>query len=226
MDDGNGMKSLILVVLVVGAALLVVRCTTPADTVRIRMTVVVKTPAGERTGSSVMELVLKRKFLIPMPGSGGGDGGGGFQLLGEAPFVELDNGQTLFSTMSGKEFKPRVESAALDGIRLFDHRRIAPQDSDERIFSDLNRTKSSELVRADRYPVFATFADASNPKSMTELLPDNLASLGQGYAIRSITVEVLGADQPLTDTLSTRFPALAKVRGLLALYPQGKGQHY
>lgn len=213
-------KSAVLVVVALALAMLVVRCTTPAASLRFRIIVEVGTPSGTKTGSSVMELVLKRPFLIPMPGAGGGDRGGGFQLFGEAPFVELGD-RVLFTKYHAKSYQHQLDSAVLDGLKLFARRRAAPDRNDEAIFRELNQIKWKGEVAPSYYPAFAAFADLQDPKSQTEILPDAVqASLGDGYTINRITVHVVGADARPTTSLAERFPVLANERGLLSLAPR------
>jgi hypothetical protein len=217
-------KAVLLLIFVAVAALLVVRCSTPAASLRYRMTLVVETPVGSRVGSSVMELILKRRFLIPMPGAGGGDWGGGFQLFGEAPYVDLGDGRILFVKRRDNHYQNDIIYAVLDGIRLREHRQARPEVSITRLFKDLRRARAVEEVRPDRYPMLAMFEDPTNPKTGRELSAADLTAVGHGYAVSAIKIEVVDASEPLTKHLATHFPALAKVRGLLALNPGGKGQ--
>ncbi|MBY0282667.1 MAG: hypothetical protein K2W81_01735 [Sphingomonas sp.] len=210
-------KATIFVALALALALLVYRCTTPAATLRCRIVIEVDTPGGLKIGSSVMELVLKRPFIVPMPGGNGSESGGGFQLFGEAPFVNLGN-QVLFMKYSSKDSRPEAEYVITDGLKMFARRRATAEDSNEAVFRELNRTKPLGEVAPTDFPVFATFADVTNPHSDTEFQAKSFQEhLGKGYAIKRITVQVVGKDVPLTSALTARFPALANKETRLSL---------
>lgn len=186
------------------------------------MTVEVQTPSGQKSGSSVQELVLLRKNLIPLPGAGGADWGGGFKTYGEAPFVDLGNGEVLFTTLHDAKYSyPRmITSVALEALRIFELRKPLPIGSDAIIMNDLVKAKSLNVLKREHYPMLATFTNTAEPKSLVEVSPDNLnARFGPGYTLSKITFQVVDQSTPLTTALTARFPALAKERGLLTLPP-------
>jgi hypothetical protein len=216
------LKRYILIALAVGIALLAVRCTTSEANLSYRMTVEVQTPSGLKSGSSVQKLVLLRKFLIPMPGAGGADWGGGFQVYGEAPFVDLGNGEVLFTTLRDAQYSHQrmMPSIALQALRIFELRKPLPSHSDAKIMYDLVKAKPFNVLQRANYPRLATFTDMAQPKSLVEVSPDNLsARFGSGYTLNRITFQVVDHSTPLTTALTARFPALAKERGLLTLPP-------
>ena len=215
------MRTTITVGLRVIAALLVIRCSTPAASLRYRVTVDVDTPQGPRSGSSVMELVLNRKFLIPMPGFGGADYGPRFKVYGEGPIVPLGDGTSLFTMLQDSAYRSEhdISSVVLDGLRLHDRRRTSAGATDEAIFRELNASRASASVRPPCSLSLARFADPEKPKTLNEVRPNGVgASADQSYSIGGIKIEVVGKDEPLTTALADRFPALAAKRGLLALY--------
>lgn len=213
------LKVVITVALVIGFALLVVRCTTPVATLRFRMTVDVNTPDGIKSGSSVMKLVRERPFLIPMPGAGGSDRGGGLQILGEAPFVDL-GGKFVFMKFHDEFYRHEIKDTVFDGLRLRARYRSEANGGDGAIFRELSRIKSQADVTPSEYPAFATFAEVTNPQSQTEILSEAFrAKLGADYSIDKVTIQVVANDEPLTTALTERFPALAGERGMLSLAP-------
>ncbi|WP_315835822.1 hypothetical protein [Bradyrhizobium prioriisuperbiae] len=182
------------------------------------MTVEVQTPSGGKSGSSVQELVLLRKNLVPLPGAGGSDWGGGFRINGEAPFVDLGNGEVLFTTLHDASYSyPRMmTSVALQALRIFELRRSLPSGSDAKIMGDLVKAKPFSVLQRKHYPMLATFTNTAEPKSLVEVSPDNLnARFGSGYTLSKITFQVVDQGTPLTTALAARFPALARERGLL-----------
>jgi hypothetical protein len=215
-------RYIVLAVLVIGIAWLVVRSTTPQMTLRYRMTVEVQTPSGPKSGSAVLELVLWRQRLIPLPGAGGADWGGGYTTYGEAPFVDLGNGEVLFTTLHDARYNynHEITSVALQGFRILERRRSLPGGSDMGILNDLVRTKSLNVLKREHYPMLATFTDTAEPKSLVEVSPDNLAArFGPGTTLDRIALQVVDQSTPLTTAVTSRFPALAKERGLLTSPP-------
>jgi hypothetical protein len=215
-------RLIILAGLVLGLALLAVRCTTPQATLRYRMTVEVQTPSGLKSGSSVLESVLQRKFLVPLPGAGGSDSGGGYAVRGETPFVDLGEGRFLFATLHDTKYSYERDVASI-GRRVLDYRELQPpmsRDDNAAIMSEAAKAMPFAVLRPADYPMLATFTDTNDPKSLVEAPADNLAArFGPGYRLSRITYQVVDKRTPLTTTLTARFPALVKQRGLLVLPP-------
>ena len=185
------------------------------------MTVEVQTPGGPKTGAAVQELVLWRQRLIPLPGAGGSDWGGGYSAYGEAPFVDLGNGAVLFTTLHDRQYSDRHEitSVALQGLRVFELRKRFPDD-DAKILRELANTKPFTVLKPEYYPMLATFTDMAEPKSVVEVSPVNLAArFGPGTTLDRITFQIVDPGTPLTTSVTTRFPALVRQRGLLTLPP-------
>lgn len=208
----------VFAIVVVLATLLVVRCSTPAATLRFRMKVEVNTPGGIRRGSSVMELVAERRFLIPMPGAGGSDWGGGFTLFGEAPFIET-GGRAVFTLFHERDYRHNLSDAVL---RTLPERGLPDKDASENqagLFRRLARSSPTLVVEPQWYPAFATFPDPQKPATRDEIDAGKMGagSFG-GLAISRITIQPVSSREPLSTALSERFPALARERGLLALY--------
>lgn len=222
------MRATITIALIVAAALLVVRCSTPAGSLRYRITIDLETPHGHRSGSSVMDLVLNRKFPIPLPGVGGRDYGPRFAVYGEGPIVPMGDGTSVFTMLHDSNYRPEHDMlfVVMDGLRIRDRQNTSAAATDEAIIRDLNASRPSASVRSPYALSLGLFADPGNPKTLTEVRPDGaIASTDQIYAIRNIKIEVVGKDEPLTTTLEDLFPALATQRGLLALYRDRKKQH-
>jgi hypothetical protein len=214
-------RYIVLGFLITAIAFVFVRSTTPKASLRYRMTVEVQTPGGPKSGSAVQELVLWRQRLIPLPGAGGSDWGGGYSAYGEAPFVDLGNGAVLFTTLHDRQYsyQHEITSVALKGLHVFELRKRFP-DSDTRILNELIKTKPLNVLKREHYPMLAIFTDMTEPKSLVEVSPDNLAArFGPGVTLDRITFQAVDRTTPLTTAVTGRFPALAKQRGLLTLPP-------
>lgn len=212
-------RYIVLGLLITAIAFVYVRSTTPKASLRYRMTVDIQTPKGPKTGSAVQELVLWRQRLIPPPGAGGSDWGGGYTSYGEAPFVDLGNGQILFATLRDGRYQREITSLSLQGLGVFELRKRFP-DSDTRILNELIKTKPLNVLKREHYPMLAIFTDMAEPKSLVEVSPDNLAArFGPGTTLDRITFQAVDRSMPLTTAVTSRFPALTRQRGLLTLPP-------
>lgn len=209
------MRPAVLAALVVFGSLLLVRCTTPAATMRVRMTVELDTPTGLKSGSSVMQLTLARKFLIPLPGAGGSDYGGRWWLHGEAPYVAMGRNAVLFTMRRSDRGDRRLDSAILNCTGVYDRRNTRPSPGDEAIVRTLNGLNQTTELSSSNYPMFATVGEPRTRNSVTEVPADELWSvLGSGYAVKRIACQVVDKKTPLTTSLRTRFPDVAKIQDL------------
>ena len=181
-------------------------------TYRYRLTLNVNTPAGLRSGSSVVEVRTTQQgsWNIDSPGNVS------TEVFGEAVAVELPNGQTLFvvnrsdwgsllteaynasipESEWAKDMRTRVKRA-----RQYRGILIVPAWTGQ-IANDPGRRV---------YPTLATFRDISDPATVEEVAYDDLAaSFGPGYSLRSITVEV--TNDPITTGIQARLPWLEDLR--------------
>lgn len=207
-------------IMAIGLAWLLVRCSTPQASLHYRMTIEVETPSGMKSGASVMELRLERQFLIPMPGAGGSDWGGGYTVHGEAPFVDLGNGKLLFATNYDRNYSYQSSMTRIV-VEVLGYRELQPPlpaGDNARIMSAAAKARPFGILRPKDYPTLSTFTDTKNPKSAVIVSPDHLVSaFGTGYRLGRITFQVVEQDVPLTATLAARFPALLDERGRLTL---------
>lgn len=183
----------------------------PPATLRYRMTVEVETPQGLRTGSSVIEATIHS-------GPGWGDASGiSYELHGEAVAIDLPNGKTLFALLDApggsdpasyhahlfNEALAMGASSAPPMPRLFkawewrEERKVARQ-----------LKPSFELPQA-KLPLFVTFGDIRDPKSVMLVDPNDLAArFGAGTKLRRITVQI--TDDPVTIQVGKRLRWLGK----------------
>ena len=169
----------------------------PSDRLRQRITVEVETPAGLRSGSSVVETEVQE-------GKSWGDASGtSFTLKGEAVAVDLPGGRTLLALLRGASdtqddpttYQTRLFYEALnagaaasvavpiDGLDVMQARAAA------------KRANVSLTLPEKLYPMLVVFADIADPKSVQRVDPANLAAeFGPGVRLKRIIVEVTDDD--------------------------------
>ena len=178
-------------------------------TYRYRLTVEVDTPSGPRKGSSVIE-VTNRAL-------------GGLQgervdarARGEAVAVDLLGGQTLFALL-------RSEAGNVDAAAGYAPSALMPPNTDpeggaanwiRRVRAMAVIGRSGELPRwrtpispekepQSQYPLFVTFRDVNDPKTVERVDPDDFAkSFGFGMSLKRVTVQI--TDDPVTTGLQKR----------------------
>jgi len=161
---------------------------------RQKMTVVVETPQGEKTGSSVIQVNFAR-------GDSGlfkfSDGSGvRWNELGEAVVVDLGSGKYLFALLSGAANS--LGSAGVNASITFSPDRNASPGLRKVVENVVNQSLGvAQDIPAKAYPMLVTFTDINDPASVKKVDPDNLAAtFGAGYKLKRITLEI--TDQPTT----------------------------
>jgi hypothetical protein len=158
----------------------------------------VETPAGIRSGSSVIEVKWSYRS---------------FKVKGEAVAVDLPNGQTLFVLLrspssedwasradESMDFKPDTTTSEAYWKRIADDRGIYP----------VKRRRITAIENSDNYPYFVRFREIQDPTSVELINPDNLAAtFGPGYRLKSLTVQF--TDAPVTHGVEKRLPWLEEV---------------
>ncbi|HEX8263299.1 MAG TPA: hypothetical protein VF547_10545 [Allosphingosinicella sp.] len=184
-----------------------------ATEVRYKVTVEVLENGSVRSGSSVWSWRLSEPTVaLASPYDG--------KLRGEAVAVELGNGRTLFAVLRGTD----GESGMAEMLP-------------ERLFGDVGRSARGERTRfsPDRIadlrdiasrvgetatvpcaerpgwcPMLVTFRNISDPTSVEQVDPTDIAAtLGPGYALKAITVELVS--QRPEHAIEARLPWLAAV---------------
>lgn len=177
------------------------------DTYRVRMTVEVETPQGLRQGASVWELA-QRIDKRPIAGSG-------VQLTfrGEAVAIDLASGKTLFALLTSgdgdADYAKLLPGRAL-GSRLegeSESKEAAPWRKKAELWPKATATLG--LARTNPLPMLVTFSDISDPKSVEQVDPANLAaSLGAGYRLKAVYIEQTG--DPVTTGVGKRLPWISR----------------
>jgi hypothetical protein len=185
------------VVLLLTAAMVLSSCMVSWFSFRQRLTIVVETPTGEVSGSSVTEVLYTRSWgpLVPVEAEGVRG-----SVTGEAVVVEVAPGRYLFALLyapnSGPDYWRRE---AMQWVYLA-YNLAAGGTFDTRNYADAMRLLRSQPydvpvpLPPEGWPVMVTFADVADPASVVRVDPDDLAaSFGPGVRIKAVTLEITRA---------------------------------
>ncbi len=154
-----------------------------------KLTVMVQTPEGVKTGSAVTKVTISV-----------GDGGLNGHVInqtfaGEATVVDLGGGRLLFALLSNTSTWQAMTANQAE----FTFRDQLPKDDIKKSESDNLRAKYSFLqtLRGARtmpsgsVPLLVAFGDINDPKTVKEVKPGKLTDVfGAGYSLKSITLEI------------------------------------
>ncbi|MGB5557120.1 MAG: hypothetical protein WBN04_03805 [Paracoccaceae bacterium] len=155
---------------------------------RQEMTVIVETPAGEVSGSSVTEIVWRKHQIRFMDGMGWD-----YDVTGEAVVVEVTPGKYLFALLKGAgttEYMGSVAAASISGQRG----RVI----DRALFAEVaeKRGRASGIITVPdyQYPLMVTFEDITDPTTVSRVDPTDLAaSFKEGVDLKDVFLEVTKA---------------------------------
>lgn len=146
---------------------------------RQKMTIVVNTPHGMRSGSSVVQ-VSALYGHVPMTSSEVE-----YDVTGEATVIEVAEGRYVFALLGHDEervartFRDVLPTSRRDWLPL------------------ISKVSGSRSVPFKELPTFVTFGNLQDPRSIKRLDPLNFtAVLGPGYSFRAATIEI--TSQPMT----------------------------
>lgn len=179
----------------------------PSDRLRQKITVEVETPAGLRSGSSVVETEVRK-------GKSWGDASGTtFRLKGEAVAVDLPGGRTLFALLRGGG-ETQGDAAAYQTRLLYEALNAGAETSVPVEVEGMNVMQARAAAKSagvsltlpeKLYPMLVTFADNSDPKSVARVMPGGLEqAFGSGVRLKRIWVEA--TDDAVTSGIEKRFP--------------------
>lgn len=164
-----------------------------SESFRYRMTVYVDTPAGQRSGSSVIEVTTSTPAPL-MPTSAAYS----YEVRGEAVAVDLPGG-TVFALLTSPAYE--------DGAYHYPFAAY-PSVPGEGILQSVERIRrQTAVVRLprDRYPQFVRFG---NPHDVTTMVPVGPSyfdsSFGRGVRLNRIEIQI--TDDPVTETIEARLP--------------------
>lgn len=146
-----------------------------------RLTLVVNTPAGPKAASSVVACEATRRYgALWLPEARGM--GDGRACQGEAVVLEVAPGRYLFALLGDPS-----------AFRVF-----FPGASKEKVVAKLVKLRETREVPRRFYPVLVTFGDVSDPKTVMQVDPQDLAaSFGPGVSLSAVTLEITEA--PVTE---------------------------
>ncbi len=196
----------LLAVLVIGDQ---IRINRPGH--KFRLTVEVTTPDGIKTGSGILAVVPDRNY----------NRGGRTTTRGEAVFVDLGQygakGRNLVALLAHRQ----GAKLDFDDINYVALRAYGAARGSRVSFNDIQRQTGVVPLQGDLVPVLVSFGDPRDPGTARLVAGDNAAAvLGEGYAIRGLTVEVVpngfwpidfgGAlGEPVTRGIDAKLPWLA-----------------
>ena len=138
-----------------------------------KLTVTVATPSGEVSGSAV---VHEKVWDGQLPASSSAVE---YKISGEATMVDLGGGKYLFALLGGSEERAARTFPGKSGDSAGDHWKM------------IAALRESRPLARDAWPMLVTFGNVSDPKSVKEVNPKNLAaSFGAGYALKGMTLEI------------------------------------
>ena len=188
---------------------LLAACDGKVDAVRYRLTVMVQTPEGVRTGSGVIETGVQKLAV------GTGFEGIDFPLKGEAVAVDLPDSRVLVALLAGAQnpyagtkdyFRDVFANAMRHGAASTPPlpRQFGGWETAE-AHAALRGIRPRLTLPVEDYPLLVTFGDPADPRTVRRVAPDDFTSaFGPGYALRSITLTV--TDEPVSRVLVKRLP--------------------
>jgi len=152
-----------------------------------KQTIIVDTPSGEVTGSSVV--FIKATFgSIPFS-----ENQVWYGVIGEATVVEVAPGRYLFALLAGSE--ERYYWAMRDRIKTKvrgEWLKLIPTMKEVAVLNPKHHG----------YQMLVTFDDINDPKSVRQVDPNNLeATFGPGFDLKEITLQI--SNQPITEGMIT-----------------------
>jgi hypothetical protein len=211
----NGAKGGLTVVAIVAAAILALGwlifdgSTTWPRTIHYRLTLVVDTPEGERSGSSVVQIKIR------FPGGLTRAQGWGVTtaLLGEATTVDLGPRGLLFALLvSEKELASGGTGLYSLPFSSDDYPGKYPNNDGSNaqtasFLDELNRVKPKAEILSNDFPMLVRFRDPKDQTSIERVDPSDLsASFGPGVKPKRASIEI--TDDPVTKTIEARLPWL------------------
>ncbi|WP_367184838.1 hypothetical protein [uncultured Bradyrhizobium sp.] len=196
----------LLAVLVIGDQ---IRINRPGH--KFRLTVEVVTPDGIKTGSGILAVVPDRNY----------NRSGRTIMRGEAVFVDLGQdgakGRNLVALLAHRQ----DAKLDFDDINYVALRAYGAARGNRVSFNDIQRQTGVVPVQGDLVPVLVSFGDPGDPSTARLVAGDGAeAVLGEGYAIRGLSAEVVpngfwpidfgGAlGEPVTRGIAAKLPWLA-----------------
>lgn len=196
------------------AAMWVIAASRHKEDLTFRLTVILDTPSGTKTGSSVLRAEMRRSNAIWRKVSAGNYfGSGSYRVVGEAPVVDLGDGSFVFLPVRGWSDSEQI-------LRLVKHfLRGSPSEEGNRspwwaeTFPSARRegfTGTAEFDDLMYPPTLVTFDDVRRPATARELKDaQNDATRALSKSDIRFRIEVLESSEDLTKGFADRFPQIA-----------------
>lgn len=157
---------------------------------RQKLTVVVETPEGVRSGSSVSEARVYRNPT--WWGVGDARGAGRTSFRGEAVAVDLGNGQYLFVLLRRYGFETAWKAFVPEP------KQPRNREQSHQMYDLLEKLRETRTLPAELFPFFGAFRDVRDPASFERVNPIDLSStFGSGFRLRSVTLTM--TNEPVTE---------------------------
>ncbi|WP_344707449.1 hypothetical protein [Sphingomonas swuensis] len=167
---------------------------------RYKMTVTVETPSGPKTGYAVREV-----RFIPKSGTFFGEGGYTWKLRGEAVQIDVAPGKTVFALLRSQQGDLDYAASTIWDVL----KRSGPSHDKVELWPRVPEGSGDAPLYL---PMFVTFHDNSNAKTVQQLMPNDFAAvLGSGYQLKSVSVEAVF--DRVTITIGDRLHRLGIQRG-------------
>lgn len=183
----------------------------PSGTWRYRMTVVVETPEGTKTGSAVREVhAYMEPELLGVP-----TGGHTKLKAGEAIVIDLGSRGVLFALLRGGIRGPDYGWAIVYNAFPFAN---STGETTKEVILHYRELKAGKVTLPPKlYPMFVRFRDLNDPKTVERVGPKSMQKIfGDGVEIREVTIEMTSS--PVSWGIEKWLPWLPerkKVRGTL-----------
>jgi hypothetical protein len=182
------------------ASLGLIGCGSLGSHYRQRITVEVETPEGLKSGSSVSE--------VRWGGSGafGELGGSRASARGEAVFVDLPDGQTLFALTAAADHADWLALAAAHAVGD----QIPAENRGKADYFE--KHKPSGILGPEHYPILVRFRNIRDPATIEFVRPENFEAIF-GFGVRLIRITLQISDEDITEKIEHKLPWLTNLRG-------------
>lgn len=166
-----------------------------SGTWRYKMTVIVDTPEGIRTGSAVREIKIAKGIEFTPESSPH------VEVKGEAVIVDLGTRGILFALMRSDNLGPDYSYQIF--FKAFPHEFGGMTTKGIEYYSSLKNRKVS--LKAPDYPTIVKFEDKNHLSSMKVINPANFEKYyGPGVKIHDVVIET--TDEPITSQIDKFLP--------------------
>ena len=161
-----------------------------------KITIVVETPGGIKTGSAITRVEQESNFFIYTFFKDGSPKKYIRNVYGEAAFIYLGDEKYIFMLINDGDFA----YLATDLVKL--NKALA----DVNVLDGVNRLPKPTIVPTELYPQLVFFEDVNNPQSVRQIPKE--------YTVKEILFEI--TDEPVTENVITNIMQCLKMKKLCA----------